>query len=64
MNLARFPGILSGDAVKLFLDNLHLGSIRHVGPVDGYTDGEIVFIGILQSRACRIVNGAPPLCEC
>ena len=61
MDLAWFPSVLSGDAVELFLDDLDLGGVGHVGAVYGYADGEIVFVGILQAGACRIINGAPPL---
>ena len=63
VDLTWFPGVLSGDAVELLLDKLHLSRIRHVGLVHCYTNGEVVLVGILQSWACRIVNGASPLCK-
>ena len=64
MNLAWFPSILSCHAAKLFLDNCSLNRIRDIELVHSHTNGEIIFVSLLQSRACRVVNRTSPLSRC
>ena len=59
----RLPVVLGRHTVILFLNDSHLCLVRNITLVNCHSDGEIVLVGIFQSRTCRIISSTSPLCR-
>ena len=57
-----FHVILSGNAVKLLLDQCHLLWCYYVPLVNSDTNGEIIFVGVLYTQSGIGVRSLSPLC--